>query len=313
MIRNLDSTRTRCWPASLVLVTVAFGLIGTSRPSAAWQPVIEDPAVSGTEMAVPDVSVDPDAPAAALGPEQLSLLNLVTKGGFLMIPLGLMAVAMVAIVIERLLGLRQARVMPPALIDGLGSQSTSASTFDPRRAYRLCQQFPSACSTVVRAMLLKVGRPHAEVEHTVAEVSQREADRLYANARWLNLIAAVAPLVGLLGTVWGMIRAFFDTTQLHVGQNKANFLAEGIYTALVTTLAGLSVAIPAAIFAHYFEGRIQSLFHRIDELLFNLLPQVERFEGRMRTSEHSLEAGDPTPPPPPPSTSAMSGVAESRR
>ena len=60
--------------------------------------------------------------------------------------------------------------------------------------------------------------------------------------------------MGLLGTVWGMIRAFHDTAQLAPGQNKADYLAEGIYVALVTTLAGLAVAIPAAIFSHYFEG-----------------------------------------------------------
>ena len=78
--------------------------------------------------------------------------------------------------------------------------------------------------------------------------------------------------------------AFYDTTQLQSGQNKSEVLAHGIYTALVTTLCGLIIAIVAAIIAHYFEGRIQLLFHQIDELLFNLLPQVERYEGRVRFS-----------------------------
>ena len=112
--------------------------------------------------------------------------------------------------------------------------------------------------------------------------SEREAGKLYANVRWLNLAAAITPLMGLLGTVWGMIRAFHDTTQLSPGQNKADYLAEGIYVALITTLGGLMVAIPAAIFAHYFEGRIQSLFLQIDEMLFSLMPQIERFEGKVR-------------------------------
>ena len=138
-------------------------------------------------------------------------------------------------------------------------------------------------------MLLKVGRPQSEVEHSVKEASEREAERIYANVRWLNLAAAVAPLIGLLGTVWGMILAFFETTQLAPGQNKADFLAEGIYIALVTTLGGLSVAIPAAILSHYFEGRIQSVFYQIDEMLFNLLPQIERYEGRLRVSQHRLD------------------------
>jgi biopolymer transport protein ExbB len=159
---------------------------------------------------------------------------------------------------------------------------------DPRAAYRLCQQYPSSAAVVIRSMLLKIGRPQSEVEHAVAEAGEREAARLHANVRSLTLIAAIAPLVGLLGTVWGMIRAFFVTTQLAPGQNKADFLAEGIYVALVTTLGGLTVAIPAAIFAHYFEGRIERLFHEIDELLFSLLPQIERFEGRMRVTPHTL-------------------------
>jgi biopolymer transport protein ExbB len=139
-------------------------------------------------------------------------------------------------------------------------------------------------------MLVKVGRPQAEVDRATTEVSEREADRLYSNIRWLNLSAAVSPLLGLLGTVWGMIQAFHDTTGLPAGVNKADFLAEGIYVALVTTLCGLMVAIPAAVFSHYLEGRLQRLFHEVDELLFSLAPQIERFEGRMRFTNADEDA-----------------------
>jgi biopolymer transport protein ExbB len=244
---------------------------------------------------VPDAT-QPDAsdtePAGP--PDQLRLFWLLMKGGPLMIPIAFMSVFVVALVIERFIGLRRTKVMPPDLIHDLGQATSTSRGFDPRHLYRLCQQYPSATSNVVRAMLLKVGRPQSEVEHAAVEASDREANRMYANVRWLNLAAAISPLMGLLGTVWGMIRAFFDTTQLEVGQNKGDFLAAGIYVALVTTLGGLAVAIPAAIFAHYFEGRIQSLFHQIDELLFNLLPQAERYEGRLRVSRQSLADGDAT-------------------
>ena len=93
-------------------------------------------------------------------------------------------------------------------------------------------------------MLVKVGRPHSEVEHAVSEAAEREAERAYANVRWLNLCTAVTPLMGLLGTVWGMIVAFHQTTLLAPGQDRATQLAQGIYIALVTTLGGLMVAIP---------------------------------------------------------------------
>jgi biopolymer transport protein ExbB len=212
-----------------------------------------------------------------------------------MVPIFLMSLLVVTFVIERFIALSRERVIPDALVTELGQTGGGQGAFDPRQAYRTCQRFPSSASTVIRAMLLKVGRPHSEVEHAVAEASEREAERIYANVRWLNLAAAVTPLMGLLGTVWGMIRAFHDTTQLAPGQNKADYLAEGIYVALVTTLGGLSVAIPAAIFAHYFEGKITRLFHEIDELLFNLMPQVERYEGRVRFSQKMGEGKSDAP------------------
>ena len=212
----------------------------------------------------------------------INILELAIQGGIFMIPIAALSLLAATMIVERLIGLRRQRVLPYALLDGLEALGNAAGGFDPRKAYRLCQQYPSAAASVVRALLLKVGRPLAEVEHTVAEASDREADRLYRNVRWLNLAAALAPLLGLLGTVQGMIIAFHQTTILEPGQNKSIILAEGIYTALVTTFAGLVVAIPSALFSHYFEGRIQSLFHEIDELVFNLLPQIERYEGRMR-------------------------------
>jgi len=219
--------------------------------------------------------------------EGINIFRLLVQGGFFMVPILLMSLLVVTFVIERCIGLRRSKILPEELVSALGQLGGPQGGFDPRKAYKLCQQFPSATATVVRAMLLKIGRPQSEVEHAVAEASEREANRLYSNVRWLTLAAAVAPLLGLLGTVWGMIRAFHDTTQLTPDVNKADYLAAGIYVALVTTLGGLCVAIPAAIFAHFFEGRIQTLFHQIDEMLFNLMPQVERFEGRVRFGRQS--------------------------
>ena len=240
--------------------------------------------------------------------EGIDVFSLIMKGGGFMIPIGLMSLVMVTFVIERSIGMRQDRVIPPLLVDELGELADSQSAFDPRQAYRVCQRNPSAAANVIRSMLVKVGRPQSEIEHAVAESSDREANRLYANVRWLNLAAAVTPLMGLLGTVWGMIRAFHDTTQLPAGRNKADFLAEGIYVALVTTLGGLIVAIPAAISSHYFEGRVQQMFHEIDELLFSLMPQVERYEGRVRFSPSSLQEGgegqEVEPPPEEPEVQA---------
>ena len=229
-----------------------------------------------------------DAPILPTGERpQINVLELLIKGGIWSIPIIMISLMVVAFGIERAMALRRSKVMPAELITALSDMSQQGS-FDPRKAYRMCQQYPSAAASVIRAMLLKVGRPHSEVEHAVKEATNREADRLYSNVRFLNLGSAIAPLLGLLGTVVGMIQAFFVTANLAPGQNKGTELADGIYVALVTTVEGLCVAIPAAFLAHMFEGRIQSLLREVDELLFNLLPQVERFENKLRVRREQL-------------------------
>lgn len=227
-------------------------------------------------------SADTDSVPERSRQEGPRLFELLRRGGWFMLPLGGMSILVVAISIERLLALRRSRVMPPQMVRELGRLSQLDGGFDPREAFKIATRYPSAAANVVQSMLLKVGRPQSEVEHSVGEASQREADRMHFNVRWLTLCAAVAPLVGLLGTVWGMIDAFYRTTQLLPGQDKAEQLADGIYTALITTLCGLVIAIPAAIFAQFCESRITRLFHEIDEMIFNVMPQIERFEGKVR-------------------------------
>ncbi len=188
------------------------------QPSAEPEDIGPAPSASAKDPATPDPA------AKKIAPTPLDLFSLLLKGRWLMVPIGLMSVMVIMLVIECALALRRSRVLPEPLLEGLAELGSVPGVMDPRCAYRLCQQYPSGASTVIRAMLLKIGRPHSEVEHAVAETSDREAERLYGNVRWLNLIAAVAPLTGLLGTVWGMIRAFYDTTQIAAGQNKADFL-----------------------------------------------------------------------------------------
>lgn len=261
----------------------------------------------------------------------INFLSLLISGGWMMIPIGLMSVLVVTVTLERAFALRQGSIIPNRLIRGLQDLGKVDDSLDPVAAYQLCQRYPSSAASVIKTMLLKIGRPHSEIEHAVAEASQREADRLYANVRWLNMATAVTPLMGLLGTVWGMIEAFHATTQLVPGQDRAEQLAGGIYVALVTTLAGLMVAIPSAVFAHYYEGKITAAFRRLDELLFYFLAQIERYEGESRFDGQEVKAisnsererhavakppvtGTTRPtPPPPPLSSAPKTSAEKMR
>jgi len=221
---------------------------------------------------------------------RINFINLIISGGEMMIPICFMSFLVVAVGIERAISLRESKVIPQELVEGLGKLSTASGGFNPREAYKLCQRYPSTAATVVQDMLLKVGRPHSEVEGAVEDASQREAERMYSYVRWLNLATAVTPLMGLLGTVWGMVLCFHGLAILAPGgESKIVVLSEGIYVALITTVGGLVVAIPSSILAHYYEGRIQSLMHQVSELLSSLMPQVEKFEGRVRFGRFSAD------------------------
>ena len=281
-------------------VLLTFGAKAVTDLLPAWSGSVARASAqeSGSERAAPEEEADNAelaaqkadealaTPAAQSAPgPQINLLELMARGGWLMLPIILLSVVVIAVAIERALALRRKKILPSNLVRALGDLARQRTGFDPRKAYQLCQQYPSTSATIIRTMLLKLGRPHAEVEHAVAEATERAAARLYANVRTLNLAAAISPLLGLLGTVWGMIKAFMATASMPLGANKAEHLAEGIYTALVTTFAGLAVAIPAAVLAHLFEGQIQARLRDVDQLLLSLLPQVERFEGKLRATQ----------------------------
>lgn len=288
MLRSIPA-RMRLHMIAILVLAVLFGWARSTLREALAQENTP-PAATAEE------TVDEPAAADAGIDTNLSLLNLYFQGGIFMYPITLLAVIGLAAAIERYFAIRRSRVIPDGLVTALGQLGTSPGGFDPRKAFRICQQYPSSASQVIRTLLLNVGRPISEVQTAVDAASEREATRLYYNVRWLNLASTTGTLLGLLGTIQGMILAFHQLTQLAAGADKITVLSAGIYTALVTTFAGLCVAIPAVMLAHYFEGRIQTLFLEIEELVQSLLPQVERYEGRVRFNRQEAE-GTPTEPP----------------
>src|SRR5688500_9385870 len=179
---NPSHLRLALWigVAGAILYVLVTGMLPT--PLAAQQPgdvagPSSEPAPTGDDSAVAP-------PPAAPAPKSINLLDLTIKGGIFMIPIFSLSLLAGSVAIERFLGLRRSRVLPDGLVTALGQLAGTQGSFDPRRAYKLCQEFPSSAANVIRAMLLKVGRPVSEIESAVAQASQREADKLYANVRW---------------------------------------------------------------------------------------------------------------------------------
>lgn len=191
-----------------------------------------------------------------------SLFDSLLAGGPLMIPIVLASFAMLLIVFERMISLRRRRVVPRLFIERFLLQ-VRENALDRDDALERCEDESSHIARVFAAAIRKWGKPAVEVEQAVLDEGERIANVLRRYLRVLNGVSTVSPLLGLLGTVWGMIQAF-NVIATSPAMGRAEMLAGGISVALITTAAGLLVAIPAMIFYLYFVGRVDGLVMEID-------------------------------------------------
>ncbi|MBQ6615884.1 MAG: MotA/TolQ/ExbB proton channel family protein [Thermoguttaceae bacterium] len=220
---------------------------------------------------------------------KIEILKLIQSGGELMWIIGALSVLGLMFALERFIALRRGAIMPRRLFKQM-TPYLEPSKFSPMAIWAICEKYRSPAGRIIQAALLKIGRPLPEIVAAVESAKQDEATNMYRNVRWLTLVSSLAPLLGLLGTVWGMIQAFYITANLEIGANRAEQLSSGIYVALVTTAAGLAVAIPAAFIAHMFEGRILKAFHKLDSKLLPLYDILEKQEGKPRITLAQYQA-----------------------
>jgi biopolymer transport protein ExbB len=210
-----------------------------------------------------------DAPAAE-GPQEpsaraeKSLFETLRDGGPLMIPLIGSSILLLVFVFERAISLRRGRVIPGPFVKRFMHQLREGK-LDRDSALELCQESQTAVSDVFAGAVKKWGRPSVEVEQAVLDAGERAANTLRHYLRLFNAIATVGPLLGLLGTVFGMIRIFHDVAASSA-MGRAEMLAGGISEAMLTTATGLSVAIPALCFYTFFQSRVDKLVVELDGL-----------------------------------------------
>jgi len=197
------------------------------------------------------------------------VLDFLVSGGPVMVPIGLASVVAMAALIERVSALRYPRVVPY----GFAVEITELLNQDRYPdALTLCRKSDSAVARVVEVALLARGHTRAEIKERLEEIGRREAAELERYSQVLGTIASVAPLLGLLGTVWGMILTF-DVIQEEGLGGVAN-LAGGISQALITTMAGLSVGIPTLIAYKWVLSRADELVLELEEVSLSVLDKL---------------------------------------
>lgn len=253
-------------PACLLIAAcLAAGVVDIGQAPAA---------PGGDRLSVPDGASGTAPNAAIAGPG--SLLNVLQSIGLtgilILLVLLLLSTTAVALAIEHLTTIRQKVFMPPGLAEDVRAQLAAREL---TAADQTCGARPSFLAFVLRAGLAEADGGWPAVEKAMEDAIAQQAARLFRKIEYLSVIGNIAPMIGLLGTVIGMVFAFQQVADTQ-GAARAGQLAEGIYTALITTVGGLLVAIPSlAIFA-VFRNRVDELVAEVAYVAHHVATPLKR-------------------------------------
>lgn len=219
-------------------------------------------------------------PAAAEAPIK-TIFQLAIQGGLVMIPILALSIIALAIIVERLVVLRRSRVIPPAFLASL-----PARLDEPDVTLAACKANSSPVASILATVIRRRSEPTALLEKHVSDAGERELVRLRHRMRLLSSLPQISTMLGLLGTIFGMIRTFRAIAASGEALGKTEMLAKGIHEAWVATASGLLVAIPVMIAYYLLQGRIDWITAELDRV-------VQDFVDRWHTSAATEHAPAP--------------------
>jgi len=201
-----------------------------------------------------------DTAVVSEGQESVELIDLLFRGGFMMIPIVILSLVAVYIFVERLLNIKKAGQTPASFFEKIKNMVVSG---DINGAKLLCAQEDTPIARMLEKGIARIGNPLKNIEVSIENVGKIEVYKLEKNLSLLATISGAAPMIGFLGTVTGMIQAFIAIAQ-EEGSVSPKLLSSGIYEAMITTASGLLVGIIAYLGYNYLVTRVQKLVHRME-------------------------------------------------
>ena len=258
-----------CW--AILFLFLSAVAAEAQEPTTPDEITTPDESATADESVVPDVSlvadvsVVPDEPVA-----KTSWLGFLFKGGLTMIPIVLCSIGLIAIIAAKFSIFQLMRFSINNFAESL-TEDVSAGQID--RAIVMCEEQDNPITRPLGKGLTAYQRDPARISDALREAMLDEMPGLESYVGWLGIIAGVAPLLGLFGTVVGIIQAFIELAAGGVVTDPSSFsmLADGIYKALITTAAGLFVGIPALVMYEYFRMKIGDLMRDMDRAAVSLL------------------------------------------
>jgi len=206
------------------------------------------------------------------------MLQFLKDAGPLVYPLALCSFLAATITLERLLALRRGRVLPREIIEVVEAVEPGR---DARLAIEVCRRNPGVFADVMRTGLEHLGEPWEVMRDNILDAGRQRTPQLEKHLVWLQTIAQAAPLLGLLGTVLGMIRMFTSISQAGLGDPQA--LSGGISEAMITTALGLGIGIPALVAYNLLLARSENLVAEIEAHATRLLSRMRLAGGKETT------------------------------
>jgi len=197
---------------------------------------------------------------AAGNTEQLSYFDLAVKGGWVMIPIAILSIVAVYIFIERYMAIRSASKIDVNFMNRIKDYIHDGKI---EAAMALCQSTHNPVARMIEKGISRLGRPLSDINAAIQNVGQIEVYKLEKGLTMLGSCASISPMLGFFGTVLGMVKTFMDMSS--AGSSiDIGILSKGIYIALITTVGGLMVGIPAYFAYNYLVGRIEEMVNRLE-------------------------------------------------
>ena len=204
-------------------------------------------------------STAPEATQPVTGGDEMSLFDLLLKGGYVMIPIILLSVISLYLFVERYLYIKQAGKVDPYFLTNIKQKLKDG---DVKSAIEYCDQTNYPIAKMLQKGLYRLGSPMRDIESAIEYMANVEIAKMEKNLSFLSAIAAIAPMLGFLGTVTGMIKSFYS---ISVADNiSIGIIAGGIYEKMVTSGAGLVVGIIAHVFYTYLNNMIDRTINNME-------------------------------------------------
>jgi len=261
--------------AAACVAVIALPLVAFAQETRVWAGATDparEPLRIAAALPTPAADADPTEPAKLIPTG--NLLATLRSGGWLMVPLVGCSFALAVFGIERAVKLRTGSVVPKLFVDRFVTQ-LQARALSRQAALEACDENGSPAARVFAAAIRRWGRPAVEIEQAAIDACERELNHLRRYRRVFNGVATISPLLGLLGTVFGLIRSFNDVAAAGA-MGRPDLLAGGFGEALITTAMGLLVAIPAMVLHSYFTSRVDRLAMRLDESCQQVIDEVSQ-------------------------------------